>query len=187
MTDVELLASWLDDLSRAVHRTLDKMPPEQLAWQPDAEANNIGVTAWHMARWLDVLATIALAKCDASEQEWFARGWGKKTGYDPRGIGSLGLGAVTGYSLQEVEAIPTLTADQLLEYFDQAIQTLRPKILALSSKSFEELAVALGEREPRSIYYWVRAIMQGCFAHIGEIQALKAIYERAHRGEAVQA
>ncbi len=69
MTDVELLASWLDDLSRSLHRTVDKMPPEQLAWQPDAEANSIGVTVWHMARWLDALAVIGIDSCDALEQQ----------------------------------------------------------------------------------------------------------------------
>lgn len=186
MTDVELLASWLDDLSRGVHRALDKMSPAQLAWQPDSEANSIGVTVWHMARWLDALATLALANCDAREQVWFGRGWAEKTKYDPRGIGSLGLGAVTGYSLQEVKAIPALAADQLLEYFDQALQTLKPKILALTPSDFAQPATALGEKEPRAIYYWIRAITQGCFAHIGEIQALKAMYDRAYRTEAVR-
>lgn len=187
MTDAELLASWLDDLSRGIHRSVEKMTPEELAWRPDTEANNIGVTVWHMARWLDILATLAIDIRDASAEQWFARGWAKKIDYDPRGVGSLGLGAVTGYTLDQVKEIPVMTADELLEYFDQATTVLRPKILALSTKDFERPASALGEKEPRSVYYWIRAILQGCFAHIGEIQSIKAMYERAHRTEAVKA
>src|SRR5574341_1401452 len=186
MTDVELLASWLDDLSRATHRAIENMPPDQLAWQSDPEANSIGVTVWHMARWLDALATVAIDGRDAAEQQWFAQGWATKTGYDPRGIGSYGLGTVTGYSLEQVRAIPALAAAELLAYFDQAMQSLRPRILALTPRDFERPAAALGEDQPRSLYQWIRAIMQGCFAHIGEIQALKAMHARAPRAEGVK-
>lgn len=185
MTDAELLASWLDDLARALSRTIENMPFDELAWQPEPEANSIGVTVWHMARWLDILAAVALDSCDTVEEQWFTQGWAERTGYDPRGIGSLGLGAITGYTLEQVKAVPKLTAEELWTYSEQAIRNLRPRIVALSAGDFERPAVALGEKEPRTIYYWIRAIMQGCFAHIGEIQALKALYERSHRAQLV--
>ncbi len=62
------------------------------------------------------------------EESWLTRGWAERTGYNPPGVGEQGLGAVTGYTLQEVAEIPLLSAQELLEY-----QTRYVKHLASSS------------------------------------------------------
>ena len=187
MTDVELLAEWLDDLASYVHRALDEMSPEQLAWQPDAEANSIGVTVWHMARWLDILGVMGIDGKDADQEQWFTRGWAEKTRYDPRGIGTSGLGAVTGYLQAEVRAIPAQSPGDLLAYYDQVSQALQPKLLQLTSQDFARPMKSLGADKPLSLYEWTKGIVQGCFGHIGEIFAIRAMYKRAHRAETVNA
>ena len=183
MNATELLADWLNDISRGIHRAIEKMPPEQLAWQPDAEANSIGVTVWHIARWLDILAVQAINGKRAEEEQWFTRGWAKKTTYDPRGIGLNGLGAVTGYSLDDVKAIPHLSAEELLVYLDQVSELLHSRLLKLTDDDFARPLPSLGGTRVRTLYEWMKGIMQGGLAHLGEIVALKLIYDRAHKKE----
>ena len=179
MRDVELLADLVAKLARDVHAEIAELSPEGLAWQPDPEANNIGVTVWHFSRWLDMLAVQALANRSAAEELWQTRGWAARTGYDPRGIGYLGLGLLTGYTQAEVAAVPQLTAGHLLEYLDQACGALRERLLGLPSEALYQPTPGLGGK--RKVYDLLTSILMGCFGHVGEIEALKAMRERALR------
>src|SRR5262245_47420141 len=114
MQDIELFVEWLGDYARDMRREIEGLTPEALAWQPDSQGNSIGVTVWHSSRWLDLVNVRALQNRPQAEEQWFTRGWAEETGYDPRGVGSQGFGAVTGYTWAEVEAIPALPASALL-------------------------------------------------------------------------
>src|SRR5262245_27481960 len=70
MRDVELLADLIERLVRDVRAEVAELSSEELSWQPDPEANNIGVTVWHFSRWLDMLAIQALANRSAAEELW---------------------------------------------------------------------------------------------------------------------
>lgn len=179
MREVELIADWLNDLSRSIHRAVENLAPEELAWQPDAEANNIGVTVWHVSRWLDISNIRILQDRPADEEQWQTRGWAKKTGYNPRGIGYEGLGAVTGYTQDEVKVIPVLTAADQLAYFDQVCEALRVRFLSVSEEELNRPVTAFGTKpRTRSVYAWTKGIMQGSFGHVGEIFAIRAMYKR---------
>src|SRR5687768_6054291 len=84
---VQTLATWLRD-------ELGELAPEALAWQPDPQGNGIGVTVWHVSRWLDLLAVQILQARPAADEQWQTQGWATRTGYDPRRIGYRGLGAL---------------------------------------------------------------------------------------------
>ena len=122
------LGVWLEILDRipaVLHHVLEGMGPDALNWQPDTEANNIAVTVWHIARALDWLGVTVLGGQPPEDQIWHDMGWAERTGYDPRGHGSHGLGTLGGYTQAEVKEVPLLSADQLLTYLDQARDSLR--------------------------------------------------------------
>ena len=172
----EILADWISDLARDVREQVQKLSLDELTWQPDSEANSIGLTVWHFSRWLDLLAVRALENRPPEEEQWFTRGWAQKTGYDPRGTGYAGLGALTGYTQAEVALVPTLSADDLLTYLDQVCETLRSQLLAMSGEAVHQVVPGLtGKRTP---YQWVKPILQGCFGHLGEIECLNAMRAR---------
>ena len=179
MRDVELLADLIGRLVRDVRAEIAELSPEELSWQPDPEANNIGVTVWHFSRWLDMLGVQALANRPAAEEHWQTHGWAARTGYDPRGIGYLGLGLLTGYTQAEVAAVPLLSANELLEYLEQASGALPEQLLALPSEALYLPTPGLGGR--RTVYDLLISILMGCFGHVGEIEALKAMRERVVR------
>jgi hypothetical protein len=177
MKDVELLADLVAYLASSVRKAVAGLSRAELTWHPDAEGNSIGITVWHVSRWLDVLTMRVYEGRPASEEQWFTRGWAQKTGYDPRGIGYLGLGALTGYTWAEVVAVPFLGADDLLMYLDQVSEALRQQLLSLPEGALDRPAPGL--QDGRTLYQRTRSILAGCFGHLGEIEALKAMQRRA--------
>jgi hypothetical protein len=111
------------------------------------------------------------------ESFWHARGWAAETGYDPTGLGYLGLGVVTEYTIEEVNRIPPFPAAQLIEYFDQVADELRETLRNMTTEQLHGTAPGLGGQ--RSRYTWLTVVLQGSFGHIGEIDALLAMRDRA--------
>lgn len=178
MQDVELYADLLVALSTWAHREVEGLSAEELAWQPDAEGNNIAVTVWHFSRWLDVVARLLQEK-SSQEELWLTRGWAERTSYNPQGKGARGLGVVTGYTLQEVAEIPLLTASELLTYLDQVCEMLIPFLRALPSS--EPLRQPIAQNDALTKQQLLQRVLMGSCGHMGEIEALKAMMKRAGR------
>jgi hypothetical protein len=167
MRETELMARWFEDVGARVREQLKGLDEDALEWRADDRGNNVRETVWHMARWIDVLTRI-LGGTQPSTERWFTDGWAQRTGYDPRGIGDDGLGVMTGYTFQEVLKIPRLTAAELVRYLDSVVGPLAQSLRTLP----DDEAAARAVRR-------ATGILQGCFAHIGEIDALLAIRERS--------
>lgn len=176
MRDAELLADWIAKLAADLRAEIADLDADALAWQPDPEANSIGVTVWHVSRWLDVLTIQILQNRPATDEFWHTAGWAAQTGYDPCGIGGRGLGNVTGYTQAEVAAIPALSAADHLAYLDQVCTALREQLLALPPDALAGPTPGFGGKHPR--YAWFKTLLPGCFGHVGEIQALKSLRVR---------
>lgn len=179
MTSVEMLADLVATLANCIRKEVTGLSVPELMWRPDAEGNSIGVTVWHCSRGLDVLKVRFLEQRQASAEQWYTQGWAQKTGYDPRGIGTGGLGILSGYTQEEVAAIPELTAEELLAYLDQVSGALRQYLPSLPEEKLTQPTMFLGER--LTVYQVIKEILLGCVGHLGEIEALKALQIRAKR------
>ena len=157
----ELLAEWVTDLRAATERQLAGTPDAALHWRPARETNSIGDTVWHVARWLDLVG-MWLQHAAPERQHWIADGWAERTSYDPRGLGTDGLGAISGYTFDEVEAIPKLRADELLAYLGAVCDDVIPRLRAADDAAAQRY----------------KGVVQGIFGHLGEIAALRTLYER---------
>jgi hypothetical protein len=110
------------------------------------------------------------------DEQWFTRGRREKTGYDPRGLGYRGFGAITGYTLDEMKRVPAMSADDLLAYLEQVCGTLAKSVIAVSPEALHEpTPVFKGER---TVYEWIKPILKDSLGHVGEIQAMKAMQKR---------
>ncbi|HMA35507.1 MAG TPA: hypothetical protein VKY74_13640, partial [Chloroflexia bacterium] len=98
MRDTELLADLAHDLVQAIHEEIAPLDAAALGWQSDPAGNSIGVTAWHVARWLDRLSVQLLGARPMAEEAWYTGGWAARSGYDPQGRGRHGSGTLTGYT-----------------------------------------------------------------------------------------
>src|SRR6266571_946289 len=177
MTDIEVLADLVASLALGIHQAVTGLSVAELTWRPDAEGNSIGVTVWHCSRGLDVLKVQFLEQQQSLAEQWFTQGWARKTAYDPRGIGTGGLGILSGYTQEEVAAIPVLSAEELLAYLDQVSDALCQYLLSLPEGALSHSTMFLGES--LTAYQVIREILLGCVGHLGEIEALKALHTRA--------
>jgi len=167
-----VFVEWCRDLEQELAARLRLMTPEDLTWQPHPHSNSPGVTVWHVARWLDVLATRSFTGRAAQDDLWHTEGWRDMTGYEPDGIGYLGLGTLTGYTPQEMWAVPALPADALGTYLSQSTARLIEQIELLDGR----LRQAPGHK--LSPYQTIAATLQGSFGHVGEIDTLVALRAR---------
>jgi hypothetical protein len=178
MNDLELLAELIEDLARDLRPVIAPLTAEQLAWQPSPQSNSIGVTLWHIGRGLDLLAVRVLQNEPAEAELWHTLGWRERTGYDPRGIGYGGWGVLTGYTWEEVQALPTLSASELLEYLDQSSETAAAQVRALGSEAARQPAPGLMDGK-LTYYRWIKEFYKGFQAHVGEIVAIKELMSKS--------
>lgn len=177
MQNIELYVDLIESLSEWAHREVEGLSEQELAWQPDAEGNSIGVTVWHFSRWLDVTARLLQGKTP-TEELWLTHGWAERTGYNPLGIGEKGLGAVTGYTLQEVAAIPHLSAQDLLIYLNQLCEVLCTFLRTVPSSEPLQQPIYPGAELTKQ--QMLQTVFLGSCGHLGEIEALKAMMKRAN-------
>ena len=163
-------------LQRSTLSRLKRVDPAALYWQPDHEANSIGVTVWHYTRGFDLFGAVTLVARNIDDQHWFTDGWSKRTGYDPRGIGYGGLGLLTGYTVAEMQAVPHLSAVELAEYHQVAMASM---LAALASDDAASLTTPLriGDDEDTR-FEQVLGLILGANRHLGEIDALAALFSR---------
>ena len=172
----EVLIDLLEDNRRRLKRVLQGLSAESLDWRPDAQGNSIALTVWHMGRIFDVFLTVQAWGEPAEEECWFRGGWDRRSAYDPRGAGQNGWGMLTGYSSQEVAAVPRFSRELVLGYLDEVYDRVKGY---LADTPIEDLLEAAAGFEGRySRYQCVQMALLDNIRHLGEIYALKARWQR---------
>jgi hypothetical protein len=108
MTSAELLVDAFGRIRQVVHRVVDGLDPEQLAFRVDPEANSIAWLVWHLTRIQDD----HLADAFEAEQLWTSQGWAERFGL-PFGPVDTGYG----HGPDEVAAVRA-TGELLVGYHD---------------------------------------------------------------------
>ncbi len=172
----DVLIDLLEDNRRRLLRLLGSLSDECIQWQPEAGANSIAITIWHMARMFDVFLT-RQAEGEQEEAEiWFRHGWAEGTGYDPRGIGQNGWGMLTGYTQEEAAAIPKPALAQAPAYLGEVYDGVREY---LASTPIETLLTPAADFEGKySKYQCIQMALMDNVRHLGEIYAIRARWER---------
>ena len=176
MNGKSVLLTFLEDSRKRYHWVVGELAEAALYWQPDPEANSIAITIWHVARVFDVFLTEKLLDLPSDEELWFQNGWAERTGYDPRGLGVNKWGNLIGYTTAEVQSVPRLTGDQLLSYLDETANAVGNFIEALPGGGLDQAAA--GDGSEYTNFNWLKLATLNMTRHIGEILALKAMYER---------
>ena len=172
----DVLIDILEDNRRRLHRGLSKMSDDCVLWKPEADANNITITIWHMARIFDVFLTQQAKGNLSGEECWFHYGWAEQTGYDPRGIGQNGWGMLTGYTQEEVAAKPLLTKEQVLEYLDNVYDTVKEYLVSMSIEKLQ--TPGSGFDGVYTKYQCIQMALLDNVRHLGEIFAIEARWNR---------
>lgn len=176
MNSKDILLDLLQSYKDGVDAVLKDIPAEALTFQPDPEANHIAVTMWHLGRIMDMVVVMRIQNKTIEEEQWFVNDWMNKTGYDPRGKGSRGLGVLIGFSVEEMLQVPVLSLDDMKKYFDETLSALNNIVKDLSPEQLSEKAP--GGDPQRSYYEWVKICLSDGIRHTGEMLAIKSMWER---------
>jgi hypothetical protein len=172
----DILIDLFEDQYKTINGEFSELSAEAFDWRPDAEANSIGITLWHLGRVADFALSHYLEGRSVDQQRWFSSGWANKTGYDPRGLGARGMGVLTGYTQAEVAALPTMHRDDLFTYHNEVYQALISFLQDLPADGLGTLTPNPGEQP--GVYFWSRIVLVDATRHLGEIRALKAMWLR---------
>ena len=168
-----------EDNTRRINQLLNNIDDACLHWSPDGQANSIAVTIWHTTRIFDVFLTQHIQGKSAENEIWHTSGWAEAASYDPRGIGTNGWGAVTGYTLDEVAAIPKMNVAILLGYYEEVVEKLQDYLKNVTEEGLEMPSIGFQGQQPN--YFWVRHPLFDLTRHVGEMMALKAMWARKNQ------
>jgi hypothetical protein len=171
----DFIETTLEDYRRRLHRALDGLTAEELAWRPNPECNSITFTVWHTARvedrWIQPFAR-------DTEDVWSTSGRAEKFGVPKSDTG-------VGYSLAQVDKFPVMTADDLLGYADEVRQETLAYLESLSPDDFDYVpgrapfhdhsgpTSTFGNRF--SIARMFRQIVGEEFQHLGQVSYLRGM------------
>ena len=176
MTPQDVLLQLLDENDNYIRHILETAQPVCLYWQPDPAANSIAVLIWHVAKACDVFFNQHVHGLSAEQEEWIRGGWAEASGYDPRGVGTNGWGMLTGYTNDELAAIPAMDAEILRGYYDAVSGAIRLYLKNTSEAKLLEKAPGYGGQQTN--WFWVRHPLFDMSRHVGEMLALKGQWER---------
>ena len=163
MTLNEFIVDALEKENGFLLEALDGLGPEELAWQPAADANSIGWILWHMVRvedmWVQFFAQF-------QTELWETEGWHEKFGLPTRDNGF-------GHTAEQVNNFPALDLSEFLRYR----AAVRQATLAyLDTLTPEEMERVPRERRPEmSLGAMFRQIIGEMYQHVGHIAYLRGL------------
>jgi len=164
----ELLLEGYGRIPDGLHRCLEGLTPEQLAFRPGDEANSIAWLAWHTGRVQDD----HIADLAGRPQIWIEEGWHAK--FDkPADPGDTGFG----YTAEQVAAFRPGSAQLLGDYYD-AVH--RHSVGFIQSLAPSDLDRVIDERWDPPVTAGVRliSVLADCLHHSGQMDYVRGLIEQ---------
>jgi Protein of unknown function (DUF664) len=168
MTSAELLVDAFGRIRGIVHRVVDGLTPEQLAFRVDPEANSIAWLVWHLTRIQDD----HLADAAGTEQVWTSQGWVERFGlpFDPRDTGY-------GHGSAEVAEVQVGSGELLAGYHDAVHQQTVRYVERLADADLERI-VDRSWDPPVSLGVRLVSVIADDLQHAGQAAFVRGILQR---------
>jgi hypothetical protein len=169
MTSAELLVDAFGRIRGVVHRVVDGLTPEQLAFRVDAEANSIAWLVWHLTRIQDD----HLADAAQAEQVWTSQGWLERFGlpFDPLATGY-------GHRPDDVAAVQVDSDELLVGYHDAVHQQTTRYVSQLKDADLGRI-VDRSWDPPVSLGVRLVSVIADDLQHAGQAAFIRGIVQRS--------
>jgi uncharacterized protein DUF664 len=169
MTSAELLVDAFGRIREIVHRVVDGLTPEQLAFRVDPEANSIAWLVWHLTRIQDD----HLAEVAGAEQAWTSQGWAERFGlpFDPRDTGY-------GHRADEVAAVQVSSGELLVGYHEAVHQQTIRYVRELKDADLARI-VDRSWDPPVSLGVRLVSVVADDLQHAGQAAFVRGILQRS--------
>jgi hypothetical protein len=168
MTSADLLVDAFGRIRQVVHRVVDGLTPEQLAFRVDPEANSIAWLVWHLTRIQDD----HLADAGQFEQVWTSQGWVERFGlpFHPRDTGY-------GHRADEVAAVRVESGELLVGYHDAVHQQTTGYVGRLGDADLARI-VDRSWDPPVSLGVRLVSVVADDLQHAGQAAFVRGILQR---------
>jgi hypothetical protein len=168
MTSAELLVDAFGRIRQVIHRVVDGLEPEQLAFRVDPEANSIAWLVWHLTRIQDD----HLADAFEAEQVWTSQGWVERFGLP---FGPLDTGY--GHGTDEVAAVRVPAGELLVGYHDAVHQQTTRSVGRLGDADLARI-VDRSWDPPVSLGVRLVSVIADDLQHAGQAAFVRGILQR---------
>ena len=167
-TTAQLLIDGFTRISDSVHRAVDGLDAEQLAFRVDREANSIGWLVWHLSRVQDD----HVAEVAGTEQVWLGQGWSDRFGL-PFDVHTVGYGQ----SSEEVGQVRVESADLLTGYFDAAHRQTIDYVRQLSDSDLDRIVDTAWD-PPVTLAVRLVSVIGDDLQHVGQAAFVRGVVTR---------
>jgi hypothetical protein len=168
MTSAELLVDAFARIRQVVHRVVDGLEPEQLAFRVDPDANSIAWLVWHLTRIQDD----HLSDAFEAEQVWTSQGWVERFGLP---FGPLDTGY--GHGTDEVAAVRVPAGELLVGYYDAVHQQTTRSVGRLGDADLARI-VDRSWDPPVSLGVRLVSVIADDLQHAGQAAFVRGILQR---------
>lgn len=171
ITAIEVLRQAFQLAHRGLRTAVSELTPEQLVWRPQEKANSVAFYLWHIPRTTDFYLN---RRIRGVRELWSRENWRARLPIEAEGQGTAGLGIGTGFTDQQVGAMPALSPADYLAYVDAVEQEMDAWLAGLLP---EELLTE-PEREGFSKTPTLRVVLSALghtHGHTGEIGYVKGL------------
>ena len=168
MTSAELLVDAFGRIPKVVHRVVDGLTPEQLAFRIDPEANSIAWLVWHLTRIQDD----HLADAFQVEQVWTSQGW-----VELFGLPFDALDTGYGHRVEEVGAVQVESGELLVGYHDAVHQQTTRYVSQLKDADLDRI-VDRSWDPPVSLGVRLVSVIADDLQHAGQTAFVRGILQR---------
>jgi hypothetical protein len=168
MTSAELLVDAFGRIRQVVHRVVDGLTPEQLAFRVDPEANSVAWLVWHLTRIQDD----HLADAGGFQQAWTSQGWVERFGlpFHPHATGY-------GHRAEEVAAVRVESGELLLGYHDAVHQQTSRYVAGLDDADLGRI-VDRSWDPPVTLGVRLVSVVADDLQHAGQAAFVRGILQR---------
>jgi Protein of unknown function (DUF664) len=169
MNTSDLLADGFGRIRELVHRVVDPLTADQLAFRADADANSIGWLTWHLTRIQDD----HVADAAGSDQVWLINGWQRRFALplDPLATGY-------GHRSDEVAAVRVESGELLTGYHDAVYERTLDYVRGLSGDDLDRV-VDTSWDPPVTLGVRLVSVLSDNLQHAGQAAFVRGILERA--------
>ena len=167
-TTAQLLMDAFTRISDTVHRAVDGLDAEQLAFRVDSEANSIGWLIWHLTRVQDD----HVAEVAGTEQVWLGAGWSDRFGL-PFDVHAVGYGQ----SSEEVGRFQVDSTDLLTGYFDAVHRQTIDYVRQLSDSDLDRVVDTAWD-PPVTLAVRLVSVISDDLQHVGQAAFVRGIVTR---------
>lgn len=160
----EFIQTTLERAKQATLRVVNGLSQDEIAWQPNLEANSIGFLLFHLARFED---TFVQTRVQGKTQLWESQKWYERLHMPASETGS-------GYTAEQLANFKTPVLKDLLEYAD-AVRSQTVEYLKGAAPAEFDRVINLGRSGEVGIGAVFTLILTHISQHTGEISYIRGL------------